>query len=132
MSYTEQEQANLEAIKAWEAAYAEGPTRFMEQYCDDFLIELPLQGYTLNNKEDFIRGESAMQQLFTESGIKIEWMTVKDDVASVKLLLWGVKESGERYEQRMLSLLTMRDGKVLNDTTYCVMVPGIDQLEIMG
>lgn len=132
MSYTEQEQANLEAVKAWEAAYAEGPARFMEQYCDDFLIELPLQGYTLNNKVDFIRGESAMQQLFTDSGIKIEWMTVKDDVASVKLLLWGVKESGERYEQRMLSLLTIRDGKVLNDTTYCVMVPGIDQLEIMG
>ena len=77
MTYTDQEQSTLAAVKEWERKYHISPEVFMETYVDDFLIECPLQEFTLNDKVKFARGESAMLELFKEAGIKIEWMTAR-------------------------------------------------------
>ena len=128
MAHNQKELDNIETIKAWKEAYKRGPADFIEYYADDYVIWLPLQGMTLTSadRENWVENEAAMQESFEDFHYDVLSIHADGDLCFVEQKLHGTKKDGRKHEQYIFSILTVKDGKIAKDVTYCSMQEDFD------
>ncbi|MGH8597217.1 MAG: nuclear transport factor 2 family protein, partial [Gammaproteobacteria bacterium] len=124
---TDQQRQNLEVVRHWEATYNEGPADVFikESYAQD--ADVYFTGASAHGHQQFIKLETAILAAAPGRKMRIDRILFSgDDIVIVEAVI--LDTARPEFFSPWVALLTIRDGKIVQDRTYLEPVrwPGIE------